>query len=75
MQEDFSTLKMEFRREEEFSRIARKSTDTLQEEYCRMTSSVASEKQRNLALIERAKREFVTELTAMNVKVGNIELL
>ena len=75
VQEDFNTLKSDFRREEEFSRIARKSADVLQEEYCKLTSSVAKEKQRNLAMIERAKREFVTELTAMNVKVGNIDLL
>lgn len=73
VQEDFSTLKAEFRREEEFSRVSRKAADNLQEEYCRLVNSVASEKQRNLMYIERAKREFVTEITSMSYKVNEID--
>lgn len=73
VQEDFSTLKSEFRREEEFSRVSRKAADILQEEYCRLVNSVASEKQRNLMYIERAKREFVSEITNMSYKVNEID--
>ena len=36
--------------------------------------SVASEKQRNLMFIEKAKREFVTELTNMNLQVREIDV-
>ena len=37
--------------------------------------SVASEKQRNLMFIERAKRDFVMEMTGMNVKLSEIDNL
>jgi hypothetical protein len=69
VQEEFSTLQSNFNREAEYSRIARKAADNLQEEYCRIVHSVATEKQRNLMFIERAKRELVADITAVNSKV------
>ena len=51
-------------------RVARKVTDNLQEEYCRIVHSVASEKQRNLMYIEHAKREFIDELISVNEQIG-----
>ena len=74
VQKDFHTLQVNFKKEEEQSRIARKCTDNLQEEYCKVVHSVASEKQRNLMFIEKAKREFVTELTNMNLQVREIDV-
>jgi len=65
----------EFRREEEYSRVARKAADNLQQEYCKIVHSVASEKQRNLMYIEKAKREFVSEVTNMSMKVAEIDKL
>ena len=53
--------------------MARKASDNLQEEYCRIVHSVATEKQRNMMYIEKAKRDFVTEITAMNQKVYSLE--
>ena len=73
MQEEFSTLQSNFNREAEYSRIARKAADNLQEEYCRIVHSVATEKQRNLMFIERAKRELVAEITTVNSKVSEID--
>ena len=64
--QEFESLQSAFKREEEASRVARKTSDNLQEEYCRIVHSVATEKQRNMMYIEKAKREFVTEITAMN---------
>ena len=54
-------------------RVARKATDNLQEEYCRIVHSVATEKQRNLMYIEKAKREFITELIQVNIKMAEVE--
>lgn len=59
MAEDFHTLGNSVRKEEEYSRVARRAADNLQEEYCRIVHSVATEKQRNLMYIERAKKEFI----------------
>jgi len=73
VQEEFSTLQSNFNREAEYSRIARKAADNLQEEYCRIVHSVATEKQRNLMFIERAKRELVAEITTVNSKVSEID--
>ena len=50
--ERFDKLAQEFERSEETSRIARRSSDKLQEEYCRIIHSVATERKRNLAYIE-----------------------
>ena len=75
MQEDFSNLRVEFRREEEYSRVARRAAEGLQEEYCRIIHSVASEKQRNMMFIEKAKRAFESEILVMNVKVAEIAQL
>ena len=72
MQEDFSNLRVEFKREEEYSRVARRAAEGLQEEYCRIIHSVASEKQRNMMFIEKAKRAFEEEILVMNVKVAEI---
>ena len=44
VQGDFNTLKNDFKREEDYSKTARKAADNLQEEYCRIVHSVASEK-------------------------------
>ena len=60
--DEFNSLKSDFRKEEEYMRVARKATDNLSEEYCRIVHSVASEKQRNLMYIEKAKKEFINEL-------------
>ena len=65
VQDNFAKLKDETNREAEFSRISRKGYDNLQTEYCRIVHSVASEKQRNLMFIERAKRDFVAEMTGI----------
>lgn len=54
-------------------RVARKATDNLQDEYCRIVHSVASEKQRNLMYIEKAKREFISELIQVNIKMAEVE--
>ena len=62
MTDQFESLKSDFRKEEEYMRVARKATDNLSEEYCRIVHSVASEKQRNLMYIEKAKKEFINEL-------------
>ena len=75
MQDQFATLKNDTNREAEFSRVARKAADNLQSEYCRIVHSVASEKQRNLMFIERAKRDFVSEMTGMNCKLSEIDNL
>ena len=75
VQEDFSNLRVEFRREEEYSRVARRAAEGLQEEYCRIIHSVASEKQRNMMFIEKAKRAFESEILVMNVKVAEIAQL
>lgn len=73
VQISFEGLQKDVKREEEYSRIARKSADSLQEEYCRIVHSVATEKQRNMMYIERAKREFVAEITVMKAKVEAID--
>ena len=73
VQDEFQTLKSDFKREEEYSRISRKAADNLQQEYCKIVHSVASEKQRNLMYIEKAKREFVNEVTEINFKVNQID--
>ncbi len=72
MQDEFTKLSTDFSREADYSRIARKTADNLQEEYCRIVHSVATEKQRNLMYIERAKRDFVSEIAEINMKVGEI---
>lgn len=74
VQTDFYTLKTEFKKEEEQSRVARKCFDKLQDEYCRIVHSVVSEKQRNLMYIEKAKREFQHELTGMAQQVLEIDV-
>ena len=51
----------------------RKTAEHLKEEYCRIVNSVASEKQRNLMYIEKAKRGFIEEINEMNIKVDKIE--
>lgn len=66
-------MTLEFKREEEQSRIARKASDTLQEEYCKITNSVAEERKRNLMYIERAKTEFITEIVDMSLKVAKFD--
>ena len=71
--DDFTKLNDDFKREAEFSRISRKASDNLQEEYCRMVQSVATEKQRNLMFIEKAKREFINEMDLMGRKVAEID--
>lgn len=70
---DFNTLRGEFKKEGEYMRVARKATDNLQDEYCRIVHSVASEKQRNLMYIEKAKREFISELIQVNIKMAEVE--
>lgn len=75
VQINFDSLTKDVKREEEYSRIARKSADNLQEEYCRIVHSVATERQRNMMYIERAKREFVQEITIMNGKVDEIDVI
>ena len=57
------------------SRIARKASDTLQEEYCKITNSVAEERKRNLSYIEKAKKEFITEIVDMGIKVSKFETI
>ena len=44
MSNNFNTLKKDFTKEGEYMRVARKATDNLQEEYCRIVHSVATEK-------------------------------
>ena len=70
MNNDLESFRSDFRKEEEYMRVARKVTDNLQEEYCRIVHSVASEKQRNLMYIEHAKREFIDELISVNERIG-----
>ena len=73
--ERFEKLSQQFDRSEETSRIARKSSDKLQEEYCRIIHSVATERKRNLFYIEKAKQEFIVDLTAMSLKLQKAEAL
>jgi len=73
VQEDFEALKSNVSREQEYSRIARRAADGLQDEYCKIIHAVATEKQRNLMYIEKAKREFVSEITVMGAKLQAIE--
>ena len=51
----------------------RKAAEALKEEYCKIINSVASEKQRNLMYIEKAKRGFIEEINEMNLKVDKID--
>ena len=52
-------------------RVARKTTENLQDAYCSIAHSVTSEKQRNLMYIEKAKREFIRELIGVNIKISD----
>ena len=71
MNAEIQSFRKDFRKEEEYMRVARKVTDNLQEEYCKVVNAVASEKQRNLMYIEKAKREFIAELIAVNMKIAD----
>ena len=75
MLDKFDKISHEFARSEEASRIARKAADNLQEEYCRIIHSVATERKRNLQYIEKAKRDFIEDLTVMNTKVEQAQKL
>ena len=47
------------------SRIARRSSEDLKEEYCRVVFSVAAERRRNLLYIEATKQEFMKDIEAL----------
>ena len=53
----------------------RRAAEALKDEYCKIINSVATEKQRNLMFIEKAKRGFIEEINEMNVKVNKIDLV
>lgn len=62
MQAKFEDCVQEFTKSEELSRIARRSSEDLKEEYCRIVFSVAAERRRNLLYIEATKQEFMKEI-------------
>jgi hypothetical protein len=71
----FEALEKQFERSEEYSRIARKASDNLQEEYCRIIHTVATERKRNLMYIEKAKGDFINDITHLSQKVKKCEEL
>jgi len=71
--DDFNNLRREFNNQNEAFRIASRSSDTLQESYCRLVDTVSQEKKRNLLYIAKAKNDFIKELTGMEHKVEKID--
>lgn len=54
-------------------RVTRKTSENLKDSYCKVANSVASERQRNLMYIEKAKRGFVQELFTHDMKIKLID--
>lgn len=71
----FADMVQEFQKSEEISRISRRTSDDLKEEYCRVVFSVAAERKRNDLFIEATKREFEKDISDLNKKIATMDEL
>ena len=68
-------LRTDYDRCAESSEVAAKVTAGLQEDYCRIIPSIATERKKNMIYIETAKREVEKEMIFMGAKIRKIDEL
>lgn len=74
-QNDFSTIKTTFQRSEDAAKASRHSNEVLQEEYCKLVTTVNDERRKNRALIDDTLLKVRTDLELFQKKVDQVDIV